>query len=175
MRTVIAFSALLLAPACGGNVTVGQGSGSGGAATSSSSVSSSGTVASSTATTSSTGAGGGTPDCATLGVVGVGLSCNQEGATCRMDYACCQGGIICKGGAWAANPPTCNSVCQACGDGLACAINAMCVHDTAVYDSYQCVQNPCSGMPDCSCAATACAMNYEQCMSTQMYTVTCGS
>jgi hypothetical protein len=92
-----------------------------------------------------------------------------------MDYACCQGWITCKAGVWTAEPPTCNQACRPCGDGLSCAIDAVCVHDTAVYDSYQCVKNPCPGAPDCTCAAIVCAMNYQQCKATQMYTVTCGN
>ena len=95
--------------------------------------------------------------------------------TCRMDYACCQGWITCTSGIWTANPLTCNQACRPCGDGLGCTLDAICVHETAVYDSYHCAQNPCPGIPDCSCAATACAMNYQQCMSTEMYTVTCGN
>ena len=83
-----------------------------------------------------------------------------------MDYACCQDPITCTGGVWTANPPTCKQACRACGDGLACTIDAICVHDTAVYDLYQCVQNPCSGMPDCSCAANVCGMFlYREAMS----------
>ena len=175
MRTAIGFWALLLIPACGGNVAVEQGAGSGGVTTSSSS-SGTGTTGTTTASASSSSSStGGVADCTTLGLVGAGLQCNPEGTSCRMDYACCQGTITCKGGTWAADPPTCNQACRACGDGLACALNAICVHDTAVHDLYQCVKNPCSGMPDCSCAANVCAMNFQQCKSTQMYTVTCGN
>jgi hypothetical protein len=177
MRTAIGFWALLLASACGGNVAVEHGSGG---ATSSTTASSSGATGASTTTTptsSSSSSSGvvGIPDCTTFGLVGAGLKCNQEGMSCRMDYACCQGSITCEAGVWTADPPACAQPCLNCGDGLTCSLDAICVHDTAVYDSYQCVKNPCPGMPDCSCAAAVCGMNFQQCKSVQMYTVTCGN
>jgi hypothetical protein len=92
-----------------------------------------------------------------------------------MAYACCQGILTCTGGVWTAEPPDCNQACRTCGDGLSCSLGAICVHDTSVYDFYQCAQNPCPGAPDCTCAVMACAMNYEQCQSVDMYTVTCGN
>jgi hypothetical protein len=133
------------------------------------------TSSSASSSSASTGAGGGVPGCETFGYVGAGLPCSLEGTTCRMDYACCQGSLTCKAGVWTADPVACAQPCLDCGDGLACSVDAICVHDTAPQDAYQCVKNPCPGLPDCSCAASACAMNFQQCKSAQMYTVTCGN
>jgi hypothetical protein len=171
MRAAIGFWALLLVSACGGNVVVEQGSGG----ATSTTVSSSGTGAAGTTTVTTSSSTGTFPDCTTFGALGVGLKCNQEGTTCHMAYACCQGLITCQGGVWTAQYPACKQTCLQCGDGLWCKVGGICVHDTSVYDSYQCTENPCPGMPDCMCASFACAMNYEQCKSTQMYTVTCGN
>jgi hypothetical protein len=29
-------------------------------------------------------------------------------------------------------------------------------------------------MPTCACASSLCAMNFQQCLSTAMYSITCG-
>jgi hypothetical protein len=188
---------LLLVVACGGSVAVNaaSGSGTGGATTStvttiasttsssgsastsasssSTSTASSTSASSSSTSTSSSSTSGSPPNCDTFGAVGAGLQCSQEGASCLMPYSCCGAGIRCTAGVWTANPPTCGEACFDCGDGLACG-GGICVHDTSVYDFYQCVPNPCSGAPDCTCAASVCGMNFEQCVSTVGSTVTCG-
>jgi hypothetical protein len=110
----------------------------------------------------------------TFGAVGAGMTCSQPGAACQEPYACCGVVLTCTGGFWKASLPTCAMPCLPCGDGLSCAIDGVCVHDTSGGDYYQCMKNPCTGMPTCACAMPACEVNFQNCKMTQGYTITCG-
>ncbi|HVY49400.1 MAG TPA: hypothetical protein VHB21_26090 [Minicystis sp.] len=180
MHRLLLAAPFLFAAACGGRVVVDHGSGGAGGSGPGPSVGSPSSTSVGTAVSSSssgpgssssavsTGTGGGVPSCDALGYVAVGLACAPEGQVCAMQGACCGVEIVCKGGVWAATPPTCDKTCLDCGDGLTCDPTSLCIQDQ-VHDiqmGVRCAPDPCplGTPPSCTCAGQLCSNDFLICI-----------